>query len=70
MITKDSIWIDERDNSIRLDKADEDGFHIVECESMILKDNDKHHDLNKVYVYKNEIPNLVKALWKYLEINK
>ena len=51
MIGKESIWIDEADNGLRVDHADEDGFKIVECEGGA-----------EVYVYYSELKKFIRVL--------
>jgi hypothetical protein len=52
-----SIWIDQGENGLRIDHADEDGIHIVEAGS-------NPHKENKVYIYYSELPRLIDALIK------
>jgi hypothetical protein len=51
MISKDSIWVDEAENGLRIDHGDEDGFKIVESEGE-----------SEVYVYYSELKKLIRVL--------
>jgi len=49
-------YIDNRENGLYVEAADEDGVHV--CESA---------DDNKVYIYFSEIPDLIKILQEYYD---
>ena len=56
MLTKESTFIDDDKNGLRIDKADEDGIQIVE-----------HDNESAVYVYISEIPKLMGVLQEYYD---
>ena len=57
MLTHRSVSVDDMQNSLRIDVADEDGCHLVEVEGG-----------GKVYIYNSEIDLVIDALQKYKSI--
>jgi hypothetical protein len=52
MVIRDSFFLDDSSNTLRIDPADNDGFHICEIAG----------SKGKVYVYYSEIDSLVDCL--------